>query len=360
VSPTFSRRVRALLTIRGSSFATALAAVVSLSARAVHAQLPPPEEPIVEDTPPEEQAPAPQKPPEQEPLVEQPKPAKQPRQVNALPLVSTNAPPPLVWKWPTFSTGDYIVTIAGSAITLASAIVKPRSRHELTGPIGFDKGVRNALRADSLANRYIFRDASDVGLSLTVSWPFVADALTTAWWYRGSRETAQEMALIDLETLAVSGAIQGVTNVLVSRERPFGRDCGQGELPGDAIDCTGSFHYRSFFSGHSAFSFTGAALICVHHIENDLLGSPWDAISCAGGYAVAATTATFRVVADVHYASDVLLGAAVGTLVGYSVPLLHYRRLGGGSRAKQGASATRPLELHLIPSPGGVGLLGTF
>jgi membrane-associated phospholipid phosphatase len=280
--------------------------------------------------------------------------------VNALPIVSTNAPPPLVWRWPTFSTSDYVVTLGGAAVTLTAAIVKPRAQHELTGPIGFDKQIRKALRADSLTTRYTFRDASDVGLSLSVTWPFVADALTTAWWYRGSRETAQEMALIDLETLAISGAIQGATNVLISRERPFGQDCGKGQLPGDAIDCTGTFHYRSFFSGHSAFSFTGAALICIHHLENELLGGPWDAISCAGGYAVAATTATFRVVADVHYASDVLLGATVGTLVGFTVPLLHYRKLGGASRAVKSASSPRPLELHLIPAPGGVGLLGTF
>ncbi len=351
--------MRAVSSRRARTLALFLALAGALLDRPARAQLPPPEDPLIEDAP-EEQAPPPKTPPEQEPLVERPKPAKQPRAVNALPLVSKNAPPPLIWKWPKFSTADYVVTLTGAAITLGAAIIKPRSRHELTGPIGFDRDVREAPRGSTLSDRYLFRDASDVGLSLTVSWPFVADALTTAWWYRGSRETAQEMALIDLETLAVSGALQGVTNVLVSRERPFGRDCGQGELPGDAIDCTGSFHYRSFFSGHSSFSFTGAALICIHHIENELLGPPWDAISCAGGYAVAATTATFRVVADVHYASDVLLGAAVGTLVGYSVPLLHYRKLGGASRAATGSAANRPLELHLVPSPGGVGLMGVF
>jgi len=64
------------------------------------------------------------------------------------------------------------------------------------------------------------------------------------------------------------------------------------------------------------------------------------------------------VVADVHYASDVLLGATVGTLVGYAVPLLHYRRIGGSSRTA--TSSSRPLQLHLIPSAGGIGLLGVF
>jgi membrane-associated phospholipid phosphatase len=167
------------------------------------------------------------------------------------------------------------------------------------------------------------------------------------------------MALISLQTLTVIGALQGATNVLVSRQRPFGQDCGQGELPEDAIDCTGSFHYRSFFSGHSSFSFTGAALICIHHFQNELLGGPWDAVSCATGYAIAGSTAAFRVVGDVHYASDVLLGAALGTLVGYGVPLIHYRNFGGGSRERPKTSATK-LQLSLVPHAGGLGVLGVF
>jgi membrane-associated phospholipid phosphatase len=289
-----------------------------------------------------------------------PAPKKKPREVNTLPLFSANAPPPLVWRWPAFSTADFVITATGAAITLSAAVVHPRPQHSLSGPIGFDDDVRRALRASTLATRYDFRDASDVGLSLAVMWPFVGDALTTAWWYRGSRESAQEMALIDLQTLAISGALQGATNVLVSRERPFGRDCGKGELPSDAIDCENAFHYRSFFSGHSAFSFTGAALICVHHFENELLGPPWDGLSCATGYAVAATTATFRVVADMHYASDVLLGAAVGTLVGYGVPLFHYHEVGGKSRRRDASTSPSELRLHLVPAPGGVGVLGVF
>lgn len=269
-------------------------------------------------------------------------------------LVSTDAPPALVWKWKRFSTANYLLTTVGAGLTLAMAIAKPQAQHHLSGGLLFDESVRNALRVDTLPNRYIFRDASDVGLSLMVSWPFVADALTTAWWYRGSREAAQEMALIDLETLAVSGAIQGVTNVLVSRERPYGRDCGSEELPSDAIDCANSVHYRSFFSGHSSFSFTSAALICVHHFKNELLGAPWDALSCAGGYAVATTTATFRVMGDMHYATDVLTGALLGTIVGYGVPLLHY------ARPDTTATTFAGVQLHLIPQLNGLGVLGVF
>jgi membrane-associated phospholipid phosphatase len=269
-------------------------------------------------------------------------------------LVATNAPPPLIWKWSPFSGADYALALSGGAITLATAIIHPRARHSLGGGIWFDNAVRNTLRAPTLAERYDFRDASDVGLSLAVSWPLVADALTEAWWYRGSRESAEQMALIDLETLAVAGAIQGVSNVLVSRERPYGPDCGSAQLPSNAIDCTDAGHYRSFFSGHATFTFAGAALICEHHFQNDLLGPPWDALSCAGGYAVAATTATFRVVSDMHYATDALTGALVGTLVGYGVPLLHY-----SSKAAPGTTLAG-IDLHLIPEAGGIGVVGIF
>ncbi len=280
-----------------------------------------------------------------------------PVRIGPPPLASapTDTLPPLTWNWSQFSTVNYVIGATAGAVTLSSAIVKPRATHALSGGRWFDDDVRNALRVRSLSDRYIFRDASDVGLSLTVTWPFVADALTAAWWYRGSREVAEQMALIDLETLTISAAIQGVSNVLVSRERPYGRDCGSNELPSNASDCDGSSHYRSFFSQHSTLAFTGAALICVHHFDNELLGPPWDAISCAGGYAVAATTATFRVVSDLHYASDVITGALVGTLVGYGVPLLHYRNKNSLPSTQTGGP-----ELHLIPSPGGLGLMGTF
>ncbi len=253
---------------------------------------------------------------------------------------------------------DYVVAGTGGAVTLATAIVHPRPQHSFPRPLGFDKDVRKLLRGGSLGERYDFRDASDVGVSLALAWPLLGDALTTAWWYRGSRETAQEMALIDLQAMAITGAVQGMTNVLVSRERPLGRDCG-GALPSDALDCRDAFRYRSFFSGHSANGFTAAALVCIHHFENDLLGAPGDALSCVGAYAVAATTATFRVVADVHYASDVLLGAAVGSLVGYGVPLIHYAQHRADRRARP-ASSARDVEISLVPSPGGIGLFGVF
>ncbi len=259
---------------------------------------------------------------------------------------------PLTWNRARFSTLDAVVMFSGGALTLATAIIKPQPLHA-RGAVLFDDDVRDALRARSVQARYTFRDVSDVGLSLAATWPFFVDALISAWWLHGSRDVAEQMALLGLETLAVSGAIQGVTNTLVSRQRPYGPTCGDG-LPANANDCTSSNHYRSFFSGHAAFSFTSAALICFNHFELELLGPPWDALSCAGAYGVATTTASFRVVSDMHYASDVLTGALVGSLVGWGVPWLHSKRPNAAT------FKTGSLTMRLVPSAGGAGVVGIF
>lgn len=311
------------------------------------------------DPPPSAPAPANLDPPDEDVALARPPsgtvpiPTPSPVVVGGEPTPHGTAVAPLEWKPRRFTGLDAAVMFTGGAMTLAAAIIPPRAAH-LRGAVFFDDDVRDFLRAESLQSRYIFRDASDVGLSLTATWPFFVDALFTAWWLRGSRDTAEQMALLGLETLAVSGAIQGTTNMLVSRERPYGSQCREGGLPTNAIDCTSSSHFRSFFSGHSSFSFTSAALICFNHIELELLGAPWDALSCAGAYAVATTTATFRVVGDMHYASDILTGALLGTIVGYGIPLLHLH--GGSATTMRTGGAT----FRLVPSTGGAGVVGIF
>jgi membrane-associated phospholipid phosphatase len=69
---------------------------------------------------------------------------------------------------------------------------------------------------------------------------------------------------------------------------------------------------------------------------------------------VAATTATFRVLGDEHWASDVITGALVGTIIGYGVPLLHYRHHDIGRVDVAG------MKLQLVPFGSGASLVGTF
>jgi len=264
-------------------------------------------------------------------------------------------PKPVVWRreWPRFGTWDWIVTGTGASAALASAIIAPVGRR-VSGGILFDEDVRDTLRLQDPQARYTARDVSDVILSLEATWPFFVDALIITWWFRGSPDAAAQMALVDAEALAVVTGLQGLTNTIATRERPYGRLCGTGELPDETADCQGSVRYRSFFSGHAAFAFMGAGLVCSHHVKLGLFRGVGDTLACITAYTGAAATATLRVMADMHYASDVLLGAAVGTTVGLVVPWLHYREVNVANESKQLGT------LRLVPVGIGLGVSGTF
>lgn len=257
---------------------------------------------------------------------------------------------PLVWEGRRFSTLDWIISGSAAGVALATNIVPPVSTH-WTGTNGFDEGFRDAFRLGSQNARYTIRDVSDVLLSLEVTWPFFADALIGAWWYHGSADVATQMALIDIETYTITAALQGTSTLFASRERPYGRDCGSSFLPTSTTDCSGNSRYRSFFSGHSALSFMGASLTCVHHLKLDLWGDRTaDVATCAIAYGTAAATAMMRVMGDVHYVSDILVGAAVGTVIGIGIPLIHYKK---PHRPREG-------EISLLPFGAGLALGGQF
>lgn len=247
---------------------------------------------------------------------------------------------------PDVGVADLVVIGVGVGIQVAAEIVPPQPRHARGGWL-FDEGARDVLRARTSAGRSAARTTSDVGVSLVAAWPFLLDALVTAWWYRGSGAVARDMALVDAEAMAVTMGLRGIAEYTVSRERPYGRECG-GELPQGSSECESDGRYRSFFSGHSSVSFTGAGLVCSQHLRLGLLGPPGDAISCAGAVGIAFVTASLRVVGDMHYATDVLTGFVVGASSGLLVPLL---------RSKAAGRSTGAARLHLVAAvAGGAGL----
>ncbi len=64
----------------------------------------------------------------------------------------------------------------------------------------------------------------------------------------------------------------------------------------------------SFPSGHAAFIFAFAAAVFMHNRK-------WGAIFFAGGI----ITGIARIIAGIHYPSDILGGAAIGLIIGFAV-----------------------------------------
>lgn len=260
---------------------------------------------------------------------------------------------PLYWD-PAFDRMDapeMVVTGVAAGIALATNVVHPLNTG-WSGGILIDNQVRS-LRLPTYDYQLEARTVSDLGLALMTTSPFVFDSIIVAYWYRGSEDVALQMGLIDAEALTITAAIEGTSNFLAGRARPYSTECGSG-VPSNTTDCETDTRYRSFFSGHTAISFTSAALICAHHEALHLFEGPADHLVCAGGIVAAAGIGFLRIVGDAHYFSDVVVGAVVGSAVGLGVPLLHhYKRSAPGSDPSG-------LSLSFVPGPTGATIMGTF
>jgi membrane-associated phospholipid phosphatase len=264
--------------------------------------------------------------------------------------------PPLEWKasWGDFSTGEWVITGFAAATALAHMALGPQQLQS-TGGWWIDDDVRNALRAGNEAGRNTARDISDVLLTVTSSYPFVVDAMVVAGWHRRSPETGRMMGLINLEAMAISISITQVVKSWVGRERPYGRTCGT-ELAANNDFCSNERgRYYSFFSGHTSQAFTAAALTCSHQLNLNLYNNRAAEITTCGiGLGLATLTGALRIVGDQHYTTDVLMGAAVGSLTGFLVPwLAHYR-------FDEDPEPSTGLDVAIVPMGVGVGVVGVW
>jgi membrane-associated phospholipid phosphatase len=265
---------------------------------------------------------------------------------------------PLAWnpQWRRAGAADVVVIASAGAVLLGSQIVKPLPPI-IHGPLLFDETVRNTFRLQSVDTRGWAGDVSDVLLSLSMTGPFLVDSMTTAWWYRGSKDVAQQMAVIDMETLAITGAVQGLSSDIIGRARPYTRICGTSELPADSQECQTFSENRSFFSGHTSLSFASASLVCQHHLQMHLFeNGAADVMSCIGSMLTAGTTGAFRILSDNHYATDVLTGAVIGTTLGFALPwVLHYKPANTSSFTRQTG-----MTLQFVPTGFGAAAVGVF
>jgi hypothetical protein len=263
---------------------------------------------------------------------------------------------PLQWTWRRFGAGDVVVAATGATLAIAAVVIGPGEDTTSDPQLGVDAQVRRALRPDSFQVRRAWRDTSDVLLTVDVSYPILGDALVNAAWYRDSPDVATQLALIDTEAFLLTLGIQQSFANYVGRQRPHGAVCGTDELPADTAACEVRDRYRSFFSGHTSLAFTAAALTCTHHRHLQLHGGRAEWVPCAAGVTLASATGTMRILGDRHYFTDVMAGAAVGSLVGWVVPFVHYQMPSRPSRAQR----RQAVRLLVLPMPGGLQLQGRF
>ena len=79
---------------------------------------------------------------------------------------------------------------------------------------------------------------------------------------------------------------------------------------------------RSFYSSHSAFAFASAAFLSTTYASY-FPGSCWVPYVWVGSMTAAALVGFLRYEAGMHYPTDIIVGASMGTLIGCAIPALH-------------------------------------
>lgn len=126
-----------------------------------------------------------------------------------------------------------------------------------------------------------------------------------------------EIGLLYAGSTALSFGSRTVLKAAVDRDRPymyFDDPSAEGIESGDSGN--------SFPSGHTTMAFTGAAfaatLFALRYPR-----SPYRISVTAAAFALAGTTAALRIASGNHFMTDVLAGAAIGTLSGFIVPFVY-------------------------------------
>ncbi len=220
---------------------------------------------------------------------------------------------------------------AFAALELAGTKLTP-STCRWCDPPGLDRNVRLHLR---WSDTQLAGNISDV---LLIGTPVTLAALHYFVLTHRDLHRFSEDALVAFEAVAVTAVATDVLKYAVARRRPYAWAAGVRSGPGDD---------NAFVSGHASGTFAAAAAFGTVAMLRDYPGWPW---IYAAGFTSATAISYLRMAADRHWLTDVVGGAALGTGIGFALPLLLHRK----AREAAGQSAS----IVVVPFP--VGVAGTW
>jgi membrane-associated phospholipid phosphatase len=203
---------------------------------------------------------------------------------------------------------DGAVVVASSSTIILSSLIPVESKQGWnTQLMPFDSRLEGhySARASSLSDALLAADVA-VPAALIVG--------------QGIHSTMGKQAVIYCETLLLSLALDSLAKPLVGRPRPY--TYSNDPVLVEHTRSEGRDAYLSFYSRHAATTFaasvSGAYLFAQSSSDSNARAVVWGA-----ELALAAATADLRTRAGMHFYSDALVGAVVGTAVGLAVPYLH-------------------------------------
>lgn len=175
-------------------------------------------------------------------------------------------------------------------------------------PTSLDVAVRDALLWDDLGTAKTLSDVGTFGVTPAVSIGLVL----TGTFADPSWSRTMDDVLPIVESMVVTQWVTRAFKLSFGRQRPHAHYVG----PTDGED------NLSFPSGHTSRAF---ALATSAGMVARLRGYAAEPYVWATGLTLAAASGYFRIAADRHYVTDVVAGAALGVVVGLTVPWLTRR-----------------------------------
>ncbi len=172
---------------------------------------------------------------------------------------------------------------------------------------------------DRFATHYYSPTADKTSDWLSYGGTLVPLGILGAAAYSGKQSYGQAAgeAGILAEALLFNSAINLYTRSFRLHPRPFvyNVDAPQSEkLKNEAAG--------SFYSGHVSGAFL-VAVFTAYTFQEKNPNSQWTPYIWGGGLALATTISGLRITAGKHYPSDIVVGALMGSLLGYAFPRLH-------------------------------------
>lgn len=235
-------------------------------------------------------------------------------------------------------------------LRLSLELIGPPSSTTWAGPLLLDESVRDTLRATSQGGRKTAATASDLLVASTYVWAASDVLIAGGLGERPDWDLKWKLFVIDLQAIALASSVTEIGKWMALRARPDVEPCASD--PDYSKGC-GVEVNESFPSGHSSSSAVAAGLVCAHHLTLELYGSrAADLSACVASSALAVTAGTMRIVADRHYATDVVAGLLLGGSIGVAWPLLfHAPRSSSSAASIDAQSSPGALRVTLLPVP---------
>ena len=212
----------------------------------------------------------------------------------------------------------------------------------------FDKRAAVALQRPERQRRWLFQESAAIVRTIAVPGAAVIGTSMYAVGRLSHEKRLAEVGLHGTEALLVGEVVGSVLKDFFGRARPYVDTTGPN--PDDWQLLRGfrsGTEYRSFPSGHTVAAFAAAAAVST---ETSIW---WPTATYYGIgpvlYAGAAAVGVSRMYNNRHWASDVMLGAAIGTFAGTKV--VRYHRTHPGNRVDRWL-----LNASWSPADGGITL----